>query len=58
MKKYICPDCVDVYIKNTIESTNSILKDIDCQIELLGKLKRLFINRDAAYDGPRHWKID
>jgi hypothetical protein len=56
--EYICPDCVDVYIKNTIESTNSILKDIDCQMELLRKLKQLFINRDAAYDGPRHWKID
>ena len=54
---YICPDCVDIYLKNTLESTKSILENIDLQIEWLEKLKVLFINRDEAYTGPRKGKI-
>jgi len=55
--EYVTSDNVDVYIRNTIESTESIIEKIDSQINWLKRLRVLFVNRDAAYAGPRKGKI-
>jgi len=54
--EYICADCVDVYIRCSPLSVESIVGTIGDQIEWLEKLKALFIARDAEYMGERLWK--
>jgi ParB-like chromosome segregation protein Spo0J len=46
--EYIDVDCVDVYIRRTPLSVESVLGTIDDQIKWLGKLKQLFIERNTG----------
>jgi hypothetical protein len=52
--EYIAADCVDVYIRRTPLSMESILGTIDDQIEWLKKLERLFVERDAIVKERRY----
>jgi len=54
---YICPECVDVYIRKSCMSVKSIVGTIDDQIEWLNKLKRLFIDGEKLFEGEQLWKV-
>jgi transcriptional regulator with XRE-family HTH domain len=52
--EYIAADCVDVYIRRTPLSVESVRGTIRDQIQWLEKLERLFIERDAVVKERRY----
>jgi len=54
---WITEECADVYVRDNVEKVESILENIDDEIDWLNKLRKLIVDAGIKYKDAQQWKI-